>query len=76
MELHLSDVQDGTKVCIKSVDVCSKVRQQLTSLGLFNGCEITVISSMGCGPVIVGIKGSRVALGRCMTENIVVEEIE
>ena len=75
MSLRLSQCKEGSKVRIISVDTCCDGRKRLMDLGIYAGREVSIVMSAGCGPIIVGVGSSRVALGRCLTENITVEEI-
>ncbi len=51
-----------------------ETRRYLENLGFCAGEPITVITEMN-GSVIVSIRNSRVALGKEMTENIMIREI-
>lgn len=75
MSLRLSQCKEGSKVRIVSVKACDNGCKRLMDLGIYIGKEVSIIMSAGCGPVIVGVGSSRVALGRCIAENTTVEEI-
>jgi len=49
------------------------LRQQLCLRGCSQGCTVRMISS-SCGPVIVWINGSTLALGRGMAQKITVKK--
>ena len=73
MPLGMASVGDVNT--IKKITGRDDVRQHLAELGLVVAGEpITVITEMN-GSVIVSIRHSRVALGREMTENIMIREI-
>jgi len=51
------------------------MQQKLALRGIVEGCMLTMISS-SCGPVAVEVKGSTLALGRCMARHIQVVKVE
>jgi ferrous iron transport protein A len=46
---------------------------RLTSLGFTPGVEITMAQNSGKGPLIVSLRGTRVALGRLEAQKILVQ---
>lgn len=46
---------------------------RLTSLGFTPGVEITMIQNSGSGPLIVTLRGARVAMGRNEAQKIMVQ---
>ena len=48
--------------------------QRLTDMGLIPGERLRVLHNSGYGPVIVLIKGAKVALGHGLAAKIIVEE--
>ena len=46
---------------------------RLVSLGFTPGAEVSMAQNYGRGPLIVSVRGTRVALGRFEAEKIVVE---
>jgi ferrous iron transport protein A len=61
----------GQMASIKKIGGNSEVKRFLGSLGFVEGEMVSVISEMG-GNMIVSIKGSRVALGKGLTQKIFV----
>jgi ferrous iron transport protein A len=49
--------------------------RKLADMGLTPGAEVRLISCQGAGPVLIDLKGSRLALGRGMAMKIMVEEV-
>lgn len=49
------------------------INNRLTSLGFTPGVHINMIQNYGHGPLIVTVRGTRVALGRGEAANIIVE---
>lgn len=46
---------------------------RLASLGFTPGADLRVVQNYGHGPIIVNLRGTRVALGRGEAEKILVE---
>lgn len=69
--MPLTFYPSGKTVSIKKVAGSPDVKRFLGSLGFVEGEEVSVISEMG-GNMIVNIKGSRVALGKNLTQKIFV----
>ena len=61
----------GEKNVIKKITGKDEVRQHMAELGFVVGETVTVISQVG-GNMIVGIKGSRIAIDRGMAGRIMV----
>ena len=70
--MPLTMVNPGTKVNIKSIQAGQGLQTRLTSMGFIPGSEIEVIRNDPRGPFIVGVKNSRVILGRGMAHKILV----
>lgn len=62
------------QVRIVSVNCGRGCSEKLSSLGLVPGTSVTVLSNAG-GPVVLDVKGSRLAIGRGMALRILVEAI-
>jgi Fe2+ transport system protein FeoA len=74
--LSLATVSIGKKVRLESIRGGDKVSHRLTSLGFTPGAEINVVQNYGRGPLIVKVRGSRVALGRGEAQKIIVQGID
>jgi ferrous iron transport protein A len=48
----------------------------LLDLGLTKGCDFRVIQSRGSGPVLVEVRGTRIALGHGLASQVMVEVLE
>ena len=68
----LSTVKAGEKVKLVSIDAGRGLVSRLAAMGLVADVEITVIRNNHPGPFIVSVKGSRIMLGRGMTQKIMV----
>ncbi|MGC9022429.1 MAG: FeoA family protein, partial [Dissulfurimicrobium sp.] len=49
-----------------------ELRSRLSVLGLIPGVEIEMIQNLANGPVVIGLNGSRLMLGRGMAQKIIV----
>jgi ferrous iron transport protein A len=69
--LKLSTVPIGQPVRLAKIDAGRRLTHRLTELGLTPGVELTVIQNTG-GPLLISVRGSRIALGREMARKILV----
>ncbi|MDD2557946.1 MAG: FeoA family protein [Desulfuromonas sp.] len=67
----LSQCKCGEVVYIRGFSGCPHTRKHLQDMGLIPGEEIRIISC-GRGPMVISVKGSNLALGRGMANNIMV----
>lgn len=65
----------GEQVVLKEVNFSTKLKKKLHDMGLTPGVKFSVISSGGRGPVIIDVRGTRLALGRGIVSNLVVDSI-
>jgi Fe2+ transport system protein FeoA len=71
--MPLSFVKSGERVRIAAIDSGDTCRCKLAEMGMLPGTEIEVIANSSSGPFIVGVKGSRIMLGRGIAQKILVE---
>lgn len=64
IQVPLSDLSVGEVATIFSFQVGRIENNRLASLGFTPGAHINITQNFGHGPMIVTIRGSRVALGR------------
>ena len=62
--LQLMDLEPGKKAVIRRLDGSRPVLSRLAALGFTPGAVITVLRSSDHGPLLVSLRGSRVALGQ------------
>ena len=74
-EVSLSNIKTGQKVKLIRVDAGEDLKSRLAALGMVPNVQITIINKGRPGPFVVSFKGSRIALGRGMTEKIMVSPI-
>ena len=68
----LSMAAIGETVRLKQINAGRKLTHRLMELGLTPGVELTIVQDSG-GPLLVSVRGSRVALGRGMAHKVQVE---
>ena len=72
--MYLSEVKTNKEYSIKSLHKLGRrLQKRLLDLGI-TGCVLKVILNNN-GPVLVEIRGTRIAIGRGMAKKIDVEEI-
>ena len=69
-KMLLSAAKSGATVRVKTVHAGESLQSRLASMGLIPGVELEVIRNASGGPFVVGIKETRLMLGRGMTEKI------
>ncbi len=72
----LSDIKTGKMAVISSLQEGNELNRRLTSLGLTPGVHVEIVQNFGHGPMIVSIRGTRVALGRGEATKIFVRQAE
>ena len=73
--LTLANARPDKKYRIVSIDGGCKINSKLCAMGLMPNEEVSVYIASRGGPVCVAAKGSRFAIGRGMTNRIIIEEI-
>ena len=62
----------GEEVLLVGIEAGFGLRRKLADMGLSPGVPLRVVHSQMPGPVIIEVRGSRLALGRGMTQRIMV----
>lgn len=70
--VSLGTVRSGELVQIRKMRGGHQFLSRLASLGFTPGAELQVVQNYGRGPIIVSLRGTRVALGRGEAEKILV----
>jgi ferrous iron transport protein A len=70
----LAQLETGESAALIEMTGGGGVIGRLTSLGFTPGVEITMAQNSGKGPLIVSLRGARVALGRLEAQKILVQE--
>ncbi|WP_235910796.1 FeoA family protein [Heliobacterium mobile] len=65
----LNQVTRGQRVFIQRIEGSSETKRQLEEMGLLPGTPVMVCQSSG-GPMLVEVRGSKLMLGKALTEQI------
>jgi len=71
--MPLSFAPQGQVLKLVSIRGGLGVQKRLTALGLTPGTEVSIITQNHDGPLILAVKGSRLAIGRGLSHHILVE---
>ncbi len=71
--MPLAMASPGDRVRVVELTGGDEARRRLEEMGLLPGEELTVVNKLG--PVIVGLKGGRVAIGRGLAQKVMVEPL-
>lgn len=69
----ISDLDEGQRGVVHQLHGGRTFVNRLTALGVSIGVEVTVIQNRQRGPLIVKVRGTRIALGRLEASRILVE---
>lgn len=73
MPLHLAS--EGQKVILKDIASGTKLKKKLLGMGLTPGVEFSIMNKTHSGPLLINVRGTRLALGRGVAAKIVVDTI-
>ncbi len=73
--IPLSNAKAGKQVKILSIDAGSGLQRRLADMGLTTGLNVKVVGSQRPGSVVLDVRGSRLALGRGISNKILVEPV-
>lgn len=73
--MPLSMVDVGQEVVLKDINWGRKMKKRLEDLGLTPGVELSIVSNDSRGSFILNVRGSRLVLGKSVTQNILVQLI-
>jgi ferrous iron transport protein A len=71
--LNLTNSSQGKEVKVVNIDGGDATQKRLKDLGILNNETIFIVKNDKVGPVIILVKGSKIALGRNISGNIQVE---
>ena len=71
----LSSVPVGQPVQLVKINAGRRLKHRLTELGLTPGVTLTIIQNNG-GPILISVRGSRIAIGREMANKIQVTQLD
>lgn len=72
--MPLNKISTGKSVIIDSINFDHKLRRKLQDMGLTPGVKLSVVSKSLLGPLVIDVRGTRVALGKGIVSNIQVSE--
>lgn len=70
--MSLSDGRIGYSYQVEKIDLPVNLEKRLEALGMTCGTLVAVLNSKSRGVLIVKVRGTRFALGRNITKNILV----
>lgn len=70
--MSLIFVNKGEKARVEQINGGDTFSKKMMEMGFYKGMEIEIISNDN-GPLIIGVDGSRIALGRAMAQRIMVQ---
>lgn len=73
--VYLTEVSENTNVILNTLRNKRRLRRKLQEMGLTEGVRFKVVSNTNNGPVVVNVRGSKLALGYGMSKKILVKEI-
>ncbi|MCT4634574.1 MAG: ferrous iron transport protein A [Firmicutes bacterium] len=71
--MPLNMVSKGSEVVLKNIFWGEKLKRKLQDMGLTPGVKLKVVSDSGKGPVVIDVRGTRLALGRGILNKIYVD---
>jgi len=76
-EEHMSllMVNHSKKIKLTEITWGTKLKKKLQDMGLTPGVEFSIVSQTGHGPVVLDVRGTRLALGRGIVSKIFVENV-
>ena len=74
MQKRLNECEVGGRYVVAGVQVDESITRRLEALGVNEGTPVNVLNKKGSGSVIIKVRGTRLALGRRLSEGITVRE--
>jgi Fe2+ transport system protein FeoA len=72
--ITLSDLLSGEQATLLQLSLTKAASNRLVSFGFTPGVEISMMQNYGRGPLVVNVRGMRVALGRREARSILVKK--
>lgn len=73
--MPLLNIKTGQRAVLVEINWGDKMKHKLQSMGLVPGTIISVVSSGSKGPIVIDVRGSRLALGRGIVSKIEVDPL-
>ena len=74
--MKLNEGVIGHTYIVKSVVVDDTITRRLEALGVNEMTPVTILNKKGSGSVILKVRGTRLAVGRRISDGIQIEELE
>ena len=74
MQRKLNECEIGGRYVVAGVQVDEGITRRLEALGVNEGTPVNILNKKGSGSVIIMVRGTRLALGRRLSEGITVRE--
>jgi ferrous iron transport protein A len=74
--LSLAELKKGERAIFQEIHAQKGVISRLSSLGFTPGVELEMTQNFGFGPLVVSLRGSKVALGRQEAKETMVRRCE
>ena len=74
MQRKLNECEIGGRYVVARVQVDEGITRRLEALGVNEGTPVNILNKKGSGSVIIKVRGTRLALGRRLSEGITVRE--
>ena len=74
MQSKLNECEIGGRYVVAGVQVDEGITRRLEALGVNEGTPVNILNKKGSGSVIIKVRGTRLALGRRLSEGITVRE--
>ena len=74
MQKRLNECEVGGRYVVAGVQVDESITRRLEALRVNEGTPVNILNKKGSGSVIIKVRGTRLALGRRLSEGITVRE--
>ena len=74
MQKKLNECEIGGRYVVSGVQVDESITRRLEALGVNEGTPVNILNKKGSGSVIIKVRGTRLALGKRLSEGITVRE--
>ncbi len=68
--MSLSEARKGNRVVLQNIFGGHLVKKKLRDMGLTPGVHLTILSAPSLGPMVIEVRGTRLALGRGILSKI------
>jgi len=73
--MKLNEGTIGQTYTVKTVQVTDIITRRLEALGVNEQTPVTILNKKGSGSVIFKVRGTRLAVGKRISDGIVIEEV-